>query len=213
MEIHHLLRPFVNLQSALVKRTPSLAVKPPVFQAFVKPQPDQKEFKSKKSKQPVPRSLFLDASDWQLRFDLNYDEKGLKTQTSFPVEIAACPVCPDVVIWSTQIHMVIWIELTVPWEENIDKAQLRKSKRYDALEVLCVSNGWKVRRFEIEVGARGYLAPSFAKAWIALGLPSKLRKELRSKCSDKALLCSYVLYLQRFNQDWAPRKPLKPRIC
>ena len=107
--------------------------------------------------------------------------------------------------------MVIFIELTVPWEENIDKAQLRKDERYRSLELLCEQDKWQVRRFEIEVGARGYVAPSFARAWTALGLPPKLRKDLRRNCSDKALLCSYVIYLARFNLLWETRTPLTPK--
>jgi hypothetical protein len=210
LEIQYLLRPFVNLQSALVKRkgpikdSPLPALKSSFVKAGQAP-------KAKSKPASSSSSVFLQASDWQLRFDLHYDEKGVKAQTRFPDEIVVSPLCPDIVIWSNTIRTVIFIELTVPWEENVDKAQLRKGQRYQALEQQCEEHKWHVRRFEIEVGARGYVAPSFTRTWTALGLPPKLRKDLRRNCSDKALLCSYVIYLERFTANWLARKPLNPK--
>ena len=57
--------------------------------------------------------------------------------------------------------MVLLIELTVPADENIQAAQIRKKARYDELsrEINSVSS-WNTKIITIEVGARGFVGKS-----------------------------------------------------
>jgi hypothetical protein len=151
-------------------------------------------------------NIFSQASDWKFQADLHYDEKNAKVSVRVPDEIVVSALAPDIIIWSSSAKVVVFLELTVPWEDNADKAQWRKSDKYADLEQRCV--GWTVHRYAIEVGARGFVFPSFTRAQTKLGVPSKHRKELRRRVAHKALVCSYVLYLDRNNWEWNPRKPL-----
>ncbi len=59
------------------------------------------------------------ARDWEMRVDLNQ-------RLTFPPEIAATNLRPDLVLWSKSRRHVFIVELTVPWEEAIDEAFERK---------------------------------------------------------------------------------------
>ncbi len=59
------------------------------------------------------------ARDWEMRVDLNQ-------RLTFPPEIAATNLRPDLVLWSKSCRHVFIVELTVPWEEAIGEAFERK---------------------------------------------------------------------------------------
>ena len=66
--------------------------------------------------------------DWELLVDL-------KPQLVFPPEITSTSSRPDIVIWSKNAKTVIIIELTIPWEENVEAAHERKMLKYQGLTV------------------------------------------------------------------------------
>ena len=74
--------------------------------------------------------------DWELLVDL-------KPQRVFPPEITSTSSRPDIVIWSKKAKTVILIELTVPWEENMEAAHERKMLKYQDLTAECREKGWK----------------------------------------------------------------------
>ena len=63
------------------------------------------------------------AQDWQWRVDIG---ERLKV----PEQIATITLRPDLFLWSTETRQVLLIELTVPWEENINVACERKLEKY-----------------------------------------------------------------------------------
>lgn len=62
---------------------------------------------------------------------------------------------PDIVLWSVPARTVIMIELTVPWEEEVEAAHKRKKERYTKLSAACSEAGWKVFTFPVKVRCRG----------------------------------------------------------
>ena len=84
----------------------------------------------------------------------------LKTSLLFPVHIIQTEKRPDIVAWSDSKKSVLLIELTVPWEENREKAQERKKNRYVTLRADCVEKGWICHVIPIEVGCRGFIGHS-----------------------------------------------------
>ena len=69
---------------------------------------------------------------------------------------------PDILIYSNSMKIIIWGELTVPLEENIGAAAIRKRNRYSvstksklSLADQCRRNEWTVHDYTIEVGAMG----------------------------------------------------------
>ena len=72
---------------------------------------------------------FLAASrDWKMTADL-------KEALHFPHHIVHTQERPDIMIWSDTVKHVIIVELTVPWEENMEKAFERKKLRYENLRM------------------------------------------------------------------------------
>jgi hypothetical protein len=68
-------------------------------------------------------SILAMAKDWKLQFDLELQD-GIPAPDSFPAEVAVVSgegSRPDGIIWSMEKKIVIWIELTSPWEENFSK--------------------------------------------------------------------------------------------
>ena len=71
-------------------------------------------------KQKNPNMKLLNgASDWKVSVDL-------KTSQQFPVHIIQTEKQPDIVAWSDSKKSVLFIELTVPWEENRKEAHEQK---------------------------------------------------------------------------------------
>ena len=64
---------------------------------------------------------------------------------------------PDIVIWCEDRKIVHLVELTVPHEDNIDDAQVRKDERYEHLLENCEDAGWSAVHFPVEVGCRGFI--------------------------------------------------------
>src|SRR5277367_2454590 len=87
------------------------------------------------------RKTKITAEDkWEILVDL---EKRLV----FPAEIVVTALRPE---------MVMIVELTVPWEERMMEANVRKSNKYEELRQECEDAGWKARCYAIEVGCRGF---------------------------------------------------------
>jgi ribA/ribD-fused uncharacterized protein len=115
--------------------------------------------------------LLPTANDWELLTDL-------KTQLKIPEQIAITRKRPDIVLWSQSTKQVVFIELTVPWEEGVDEAYERKLTSYNELVGDCRSNGWKTWCLPVEVGTRGFAAQSLWRCLKILGITGKARAQL-----------------------------------
>ncbi|XP_078679452.1 uncharacterized protein LOC144915086 [Branchiostoma floridae x Branchiostoma belcheri] len=115
-------------------------------------------------------SILSAANDWKVKADL--DGEG-----GFPQEIALTLLRPDIVIWSESSREVVFGELSVPWEGNIEEAYERKLTRYAELEAVCRDKGWRSSCYPFELGCRGFVAASLHKWLNKMGLS---RKEIKS---------------------------------
>lgn len=57
------------------------------------------------------------ACDWKLLVDLNQ-------KFSFPPKVVVTNLKPDPVLWSSTLHTLYIIEITVPWEDAVEEAYL-----------------------------------------------------------------------------------------
>ena len=128
--------------------------------------------------------------------------------TLFPPEIVPTAERPDIVIWSSSIKTVIWVELTSLWEENMEKNHFFKKSRYNDSVLACQANDWKVHDLCVEVGCRGYV---HAHGWnTMIDTLSFTRGEARRLnwiVEDTALHCSHAIFAQHKEPQWIP-KPL-----
>lgn len=67
--------------------------------------------------------------DWTLFTDLNQ-------RLCFPLEIVTTNLRQDLVLWSFSLQKVYIIELTVPWEDEVEEAYKRKSLKYAELNIM-----------------------------------------------------------------------------
>jgi len=98
---------------------------------------------------------------------------------------------------------VIMIELTVPAEEGIVAAQLRKEARYQSLlDEINSRNRWKAFLLTVEVGARGHNPWSANRALRTLGLTSRESKKLLKSVSAVASRCSLAIFQAHKEPHW-----------
>lgn len=155
-------------------------------------------------------SLFESSDDWKLQFDVCVKNDGQTKNAAFPPHIAASKCRPDGVIWSDKLKKVLWIELTSPWEENMNDWHFKKLRKYKKLERAVKANGWDAFPLYIEVGARGYINNKWSTMSKALGMSRSESRVLRHQASSVAQRCSFYIYLSRANKDWVVRPLLQP---
>ena len=118
--------------------------------------------------------LLSTTQDWQWRVDIG-------NRLNVPEQIAAITLRPNLILWSTEKRQVLLIELTVPWEENIDVACERKLEKYQKLVEQCKVNKWRTACYPIEVGCRGFAGKSLCRFPSHLGIiGEKKRKAIRA---------------------------------
>ena len=105
----------------------------------------------------------------------------LQKALQFPQHIAFTQARPDIVLWSDTAKKVVLVELTVPWEENMEEAYERKMARYEPLRADCEDNGWHCAVVPVEVGCRGFIGRSTLKFLSSLGLDNKSKKLITSR--------------------------------
>ena len=130
---------------------------------------------------------------WAVAADLEGRERFFPIQTSKR---------PDLVIWCAEEKLVHLIELTVPYEDNIQDAHERKEARYEELVNECEEAGWHVEYFPVEVGCRGFIAPSLRKWLNVAGLSLKKGNAVVKVIQETVEKASHWIWLKREDEKW-----------
>ncbi|MGH0135533.1 UNVERIFIED_CONTAM: hypothetical protein FKN15_023521 [Acipenser sinensis] len=117
----------------------------------------------------------------------------------FPPEIATTNLQPDIVLWSGSTCLVHLVELTVPWEDDIDEAYERKKLRYAQL---AEQQGWRVRVYPVEVGCRGFVAHSTTRFLRDVGFSGQELRRTVKNLSEAAERSSNWLWLRQKDSGW-----------
>lgn len=153
---------------------------------------------------PFSHSLLNGARDWEVSFDLD-------SLLIFPPEIFPTGKRPDIVVLSRSLHIVILIELTVPAEEGIEAAHVRKLARYLTLITSInddKSNPWTASTRTLEIGARGFVPLSASRLFKDLGYNKRSSSSVCKALSMVAAKCSYALHLAHAGKHWRKREYL-----
>ena len=102
---------------------------------------------------------------WNGKWEIGADLEGC--ERFFPIPT---PKKPDIVVWCTERKIVYLVELTVPHEDNIDAAHLRKNDRYEKLIQECEEAGWSATNFSVEAGCRGFIGQRLESWFQKIGL-------------------------------------------
>ncbi|XP_076080058.1 uncharacterized protein LOC143050834 [Mytilus galloprovincialis] len=141
----------------------------------------------KKDNQAEGLGILGTASDWQMTADIHQ-------RMSFPAEIAATSLRPDIVICSQGTRQAVLLELTVPWEDRIEEAYERKMAKYQQLVEDCKQRGWRTWCMAIEVGCRGFAGQSMWRALRTLGVVGAERKKLITEVCREAEVASQWIW-------------------
>ena len=143
-----------------------------------------------------PSARLLDpAGEWQLATDLE--------RLVFPSEVLITTLRPDVVLWSSPLRTVILVELTVPWETNMEVAHERKLSRYDDLVAQCEQKGWRCELFAVEVGARGFVSSTMLSLLRRVGIRGRRCKKALLDLSAAAESGSAWIWGKYVQADYA----------
>ena len=121
---------------------------------------------------------------------------------SFPMDIAPTEYRPDIVVWDNKDAMFL-IELTVPFETNLEEARERKQAKYADLLKEC---RWKSNAslITVQVGARGYLdQESLHNLYQMLGgrVQSETKRKFEEDLTRAAVRGSYEVWTMRNWKD------------
>ena len=129
--------------------------------------------------QKLNSRLLSGANDWKVSADLG-------SMLIFPQHIVYTLSRPDIVLWSDNVKKVVLVELTVPWEENIEEAYERKKAKYESLRAECEDRGWSSVVLPVEVGCRGFVGRSTTKFLSLLGVSGRKKKTIIARLQQTA---------------------------
>ena len=119
---------------------------------------------------------------------------------------------PDLCFIDSNKKDIILIELTVPFETNIQEAHTRKQDRYATLIRDITKAGWNPVELCIEVGARGLITPENKKRLMDMIRLCKCKVKypgLRDSIVKNVLFGSYVIFYSRSEHVWKSQKYLE----
>lgn len=140
-------------------------------------------------------SLLTSANDWQLEVDLG---RHLK----FPPRIASTRPRPDMIIVSDSTKQLGALELTVPWEERMDKANERKRAKYQEVVEECRRQGLKTFCEPLEVGCQGFAGRSLCRVFEWLGLVGEAKQKAIRAATEAAEKTTRWLWIKKA-ESWA----------
>ena len=147
-----------------------------------------------------PDSVLKIARDWKMLVDLP------ETPLSVPTHIAVTAQRPDIIITSDAMKLMFLIELTCPMEGRCEVSTELKTDRYerDVVEAAKLK-GWKTVIYTVEVGCRGFPAPSITRMLRDFGFTGKKRREILKKLSIIAEESSMKIWKSSQFRNWGER--------
>ena len=125
-------------------------------------------------------------------------------------DLALTGQLPDIVIHdkASKPQKIILLELTCSWDSaaSFNKAEARKTDRYDRLCLDLEEAGLQAINMPLEVGARGFINQRNMAVLATISSMCKVRdfKEFARTLGKISLLGSYRIWLARRSNEWAP---------
>ena len=160
----------------------------------------------KKKKGKPKRGWMWRAADWECKFDLAAPGSDEGSRLVFPEVVCATDLEPDGYLISKSSRSVVVVEMTVPWEENVNGWHRKKTKKYEDIRRDASKRNWKVYLLVLEVGVRGVVPRTFMDGLRKVGMEWPNIKKLVNLVVDTARRSSYVIFINRFKktfQTWS----------
>ena len=132
-----------------------------------------------------------------------------------PPHVLVTNLKPDLFLINESTRVILLLELTCPWDSNIERANSYKQEKYAPL-IADLSNHFTVFQFSIEVSVRGQISKgnrARIKSFVyrCCRDPKKATGSILKSCSKLSLLCSYSIYCARKEPSWSSPHPLTVR--
>ena len=135
--------------------------------------------------------------------DLPEQLHGIST---IPTNVAVTSLKPDPTIVNETSKEIIIVELTIPFDQNINSAHQRKSKRYEMLVNDIENNGYDVKYFPIEIGSRGLISrDNVLNLRTLFNIESEKSREFKNilkNLSKISIIASYCIFYSKFEHSW-----------
>ena len=150
-------------------------------------------------------------------FELFSDLPGFQAPHGgvIPPHILVTNLRPDLFVVDEGSRVIVMVELTCPWDGNIERSHNFKQEKYSPL-VADLSRSYRVKYYPVEVSVRGQVSRSNKtriKSFIydCCSDPRKISKMLVNDCSKLSLLCSYSVFSAQKEPSWTSPGPLTTR--
>ena len=134
------------------------------------------------------------------------DLAGMMTGCStIPTDVTITSQRPDLVVVNRQNKTVTILELSVPFELNVESTHARKVDRYQGLINDIEDNNFTVKYYPIEIGSRGYINSDNVnrlKSFIKNHAKDSKLSTCKDMISKISLVCSFIIFHSKFERDW-----------
>ena len=144
----------------------------------------------------LPNQSFLrSARDWKLQVDLG-------KRVRIPDYIVLTRLKPDLILTSESTKQMILMELTVPFEDNMEIAAELKRTKYEQLVEETKKSHWNTMIWTVEVGCRGFSGSSLSRFIKELGYGGKEKAKIIKKVEAEAENASHMLWNWSHMKEW-----------
>jgi len=148
-------------------------------------------------------------SNLEFHVDLPGSLTGIST---IPIDIVITLQRPDLVIIDRKKNKVYVIELTIPFDINVNDAHKRKSNKYENLVNDIKEAGYETAYHAIEIGSRGYVTKDNRKRLLdIINITGQIsKKEFNvaiNNIKKTAILASYCVFYSKYESSW-----IEPRL-
>lgn len=130
---------------------------------------------------------------------------------TIPPNVLATSQRPDLVLVDAAKKRILIMELTVPFEMNINDAHNRKMDRYGSLVLDLQTAGYRTELIRVEIGSRGLITKDNQNRIKSIFkfTGNRAPKSIFKDLCKSALLCSYALWNSRHEPQWTDCPYLK----
>ena len=132
-----------------------------------------------------------------------------------PPDILVTNLKPDLFIVHEASRSIVIVELTCPWDTNVERSHEYKQEKYSPL-VADLARHYRVRYYPVEVSVRGQVTKKNKarfKSFIyeCCNDPRPVFRQLILHCSKLSLLSSFSIFSARKEPTWSSPGPLTVR--
>ena len=136
---------------------------------------------------------------------INCDMGNMNGASTVPVSCTVTDLIPDICLFSNVDNKLTVIELTIPFELNIESAHERKCNKYSSLLSDIEANGISTEFIGLEIGARGFINSDNEKRLkqiFKLGKNNDSFKNFKLNISKLSINSSFVIFTVRNEPEW-----------